>query len=62
MNKKTPFDIWDCPDLDANNQLTENPTEACFVGLKFSIVTLMNEITPVLTGKHLFDNEMNQFY
>ena len=56
VNKKTPIDYWDCPDIDAKNQLIEIPTKSYFIGVRFLIVTLKREFKPVVTEKHQFDN------
>ena len=37
------------------NQLTEKSTKSFSIGVRFLIMTLMKEINPVITDRHLFD-------
>ena len=55
------LDFWECSDFDANNQLTDICIQSFSLSAKFLLGTLTQEVKPVFTEKHHFDNRGESF-
>ena len=56
---KLKVNLWVCPDIDGENQITEIWKISTSPSVRLLIVTLMKKIKPRVTKKHHFDKREN---